>query len=206
MDGVFIKNIAALSAWHGVEFIVKYHICSSTTYVSWTKLFCYVPTEVIMNGKNSLSLNWMSISGVLVILGLLAGCTAVGTGSNVAQGVLQLDNGIVKIKNQNGELEPVAADSAFELVGTLESVEPWKVAGRALQRNEATQIAQGLKVGDLVRVRGAVLQDGSWLAYSIEPAKQATNQTVTLIGQVTSTNPWVVNGLPLNVTNDTVVN
>jgi hypothetical protein len=134
-------------------------------------------------------------------------CSAAGVSSSaVQQGILQLDNGIVKIKDQTGNLQPLAGDSTFELIGTVESVDPWKVSGRALQRNEATQIAQGIQVGDLVRVRGAVLQDGSWLAYSIEPAKQETNQTVTIIGQVTSTNPWVVNGLPLNVTSDTVVN
>jgi len=143
----------------------------------------------------------------LIVVVIVSACSAAGVGSSaVQQGILQLDNGIVKIKDQTGNLQPLAGDSTFELIGTVESVEPWKVSGRALQRNDATQIAQGLKVGDLVRVRGAVLQDGSWLAYSIEPAKQATNQTVTLIGQVTSTNPWVVNGLPLNVTNDTVIN
>ena len=62
---------------------------------------------------------------------------------------------------------------------------------------------------DQVRVRGIVLQDGNWLANSIEPAQQETgqaNQTVTLIGQATSVNPWVVNGLHLNVTKDTVIN
>jgi hypothetical protein len=137
-------------------------------------------------------------------------CAAGGVGSSaVQQGMMQLDNGIVKIRDAQGNLQPLASASTFDLVGTLESIDPWKVSGRALERNEATQIAQGLKVGDQVRVRGAVLQDGNWLAYSIEPAKQetdTTNQTVTMVGQVTSVNPWVVNGLPLNVTNDTVIN
>jgi hypothetical protein len=146
----------------------------------------------------------------LVLTIPLLACSAAGVGSSaIQQGILQLDNGVVKIRDKNGNLQPLASDSTFEVVGTLESVEPWKVSGRTLQRNEATQIAQGLKVGDQVRVRGAVLQDGNWLAYSIEPAKQETNptsQTVTMVGQVTSVNPWVVNGLPLNVTSDTVIN
>jgi len=149
-------------------------------------------------------LRWSLYIGVMI---LLLACTAVGIGSSaVQQGILQLDNGIVKIQNQKGNWEPLASDSTFELVGTLESTDPWKVAGRPLLRNEATQIAQGLQVGDLVRVHGAVLEDGNWLAYSIEPAKEQTDQTVTLIGKVTSVNPWVVNGLTLNVTSDTVVN
>jgi hypothetical protein len=149
-------------------------------------------------------LRWMLF--IVLMIPLLA-CSVAGVGSSaVQQGILQLDNGIVKIRDQTGNLQPLASDSTFDLVGTLESVEPWKVSGRALQRNEATQIAEGLEVGDLVRVRGAVMEDGNWLAYSIEPATKQTNQTVILVGEVTSVNPWVVNGLPLNVTSDTVIN
>jgi hypothetical protein len=149
-------------------------------------------------------LRWMLF--IVLTIPLLA-CSAAGVGSSaVQQGILQLDNGVVKIRDQTGNLKPLASDSTFDLVGTLESVEPWKVSGRVLQRNEATQIAEGLKAGDLVRVRGAVMEDGNWLAYSIEPATNQTNQTVTLVGVVTSVNPWVVNGLPLNVTSDTVIN
>ena len=157
-----------------------------------------------MNNHARSLLLWTLYAGVMA---LILACSAIGIGSSaVQQGILQLDNGIVKIKDQTGNLQPLAGDSTFELIGTVESVDPWKVSGRALQRNETTQIAQGVQVGDLVRVRGAVLPDGSWLAYSIEPASQQTDQTVILIGKVTSTNPWVVNGLPLNVTSDTVVN
>jgi len=100
----------------------------------------------------------------------------------------------------------MAGDSTFELVGTLESIEPWIVAGRTLQTNDATQIAQGLEAGDLVRVRGAVLEDDTWLAYAIEPADEQTDQTITIIGRVTSVDPWVVNGITLNVSADTVIN
>lgn len=143
----------------------------------------------------------------LVLTMPLLACSAAQVGSSaIQQGILQLDNGVVKIRDQKGNLQPLASASTFDLVGSLESMDPWKVSGRALERNEATQIAEGLKVGDQVRVRGAVLQDGNWLAYSIEPAKQETSQTVTMIGQVTSVNPWALNGLPLNVTSDTVIN
>ena len=143
------------------------------------------------------------------MVALITACSAVGVGSStVQQGILQLDNGVVKVQNPNGNLEPVAGDSTFELVGTLDSMDPWQVSGRALQRNESTQIAKDLNVGDQVRVRGAVLEDGSWLAYSIESAQEQTdqNKTITMIGKVDSVNPWVVNGITLNVTNDTVVN
>lgn len=146
---------------------------------------------------------WPLYIGALL---LLLACNAVGVGSStLQQGILQLDNGVVKIQDSKGNWQPLAGDSTFELVGTLESVEPWKVSGRALQRNDATQIADGLQVGDIVRVRGAVLEDDNWLVYSIEPVQEETNQTVTVVGKVTSVDPWVVNGINLNVTGDTVI-
>jgi hypothetical protein len=62
-----------------------------------------------------------------------------------------------------------------------------------------------VQTGDLVLVRGAALDDDDWLAYSIEPAQEQTDPVVTLIGTVGSVDPWVVNGITLNVTEETVV-
>lgn len=162
-----------------------------------------------MNIKKNSSLRWMFILGYLGIMGFLFACTAVAGGaSTVEQGILQLDNGIVKVQDQEGNLEPLAGTSTFELVGKLENMSPWTVSGRTLGTNESTQVAQGLQVGDLVRVRGAALEDDTWLAYSIQPAEEqpSQTQTVTLIGKVTSVDPWVVNGITLKTTADTVIN
>lgn len=157
-----------------------------------------------MNKKSGL--RWSRLLGHLGMLGFLLACSAIGIGSStVQQGLLQLDEGIVKVQNQTGDWEPLAGTSTFELVGSLENTSPWTVAGRALVTNESTRIAQGLQAGDLVRVRGAALEDGTWLAYSIEPAEEQPNQTIILIGRVTSMDPWVVNGITLNVTEDTVI-
>jgi hypothetical protein len=158
-----------------------------------------------MKQKDS-SLRRTFFLGYLGILGFLLACTAVGMGSSVVQqGILQLDQGIVKVQDPKGNWEPLAGTSTFELVSKLENTNPWTVAGRSLVTNESTQIAQNLKVGDLVRVRGAVLENGDWLAYSIEPAGQQPNQTILLVGRVDSVNPWTVNGVKLNVTGDTVI-
>lgn len=152
------------------------------------------------------SMRWMLIVGYLGVLVFLLGCATLGLGQSAMQeGILQLDGGIVKFRNQNGELEQLAGISSFELVGTLDSTEPWKVAARPLQVNEATQIAQNLQAGSMVRVRGSVLEDGTWLAHSIEPAEDQTGQSINIIGEATSTEPLVVNGMTLDVTNDTVV-
>jgi hypothetical protein len=160
-----------------------------------------------MNKKNSSPRMVFLLFGYLGILGFLLACTTLGIGSSaVQQGMLQLDQGVVKVQDTQGNWEPLASTSTFELVGKLENTNPWTVAGRTLVTNESTQIAQGLQAGDLVRARGAVVEDGTWLAYSIEPAGEQPSQTIVLIGRVTSVTPWVVNGITLNVTNDTVIN
>lgn len=144
--------------------------------------------------------------GYLGLVGFLLGCMAVTGGSpNAEQGMLQLDNGLVKVKSQSGDWEPVAGTSSFELVAPLENTNPWTVAGRVLETNELTQIEEGLQVGDAVRVRGAILENDTWLVYSIESTEEQTNQTIVLIGTVSSLDPWVVNGITLNVTQDTVI-
>jgi Domain of unknown function (DUF5666) len=151
---------------------------------------------------------WLFIVGNLGIVTSMLACMAIGLGtSNVDSGTLQIDNGSIEVKGQNGEWMPVAGASTFELVGALQSMDPWKVAGTTLETNETTQIEDGLQVGDLVRVKGTVLEGGKWVAYSIERAEEQTNPspTIVFIGKVTSTDPWVVNGITLNITADTVI-
>jgi Domain of unknown function (DUF5666) len=151
---------------------------------------------------------WLFIVGYLGIVISMLACMAIGLGtSNVDAGTLQIDNGSIEVKGQNGEWMPVAGASTFELVGALKSMNPWNVAGTALETNETTQIEDGLQVEDLVRVRGTILEDGKWVAYSIERAEEQTNpsSTIVIVGKVTSTDPWVVNGITLNVTADTVI-
>ena len=159
-----------------------------------------------MNTSTGSRNRWFLIMGYIGIVGLILSCTTIGLGSsNLAQGILQLDDGVVKVQNEDGDWEPMAGESTFELVGKLENTEPWQIAGRTLQTNDATQIAEGLEAGDLVWVRGAVLEDDTWLAYSIEPSEEETDQTITIIGRVTSVDPWVVNDITLNVTDETVI-
>jgi len=96
-------------------------------------------------------------------------------------------------------------DSTFELTGKVEDKDPWKVAGITFETREWTQIDDGIGTGDLVRVQGRILEEGTWLAYSIELVEEGegTNPIIILIGRVISVDPWVVNGFPLNVTDDT---
>jgi Domain of unknown function (DUF5666) len=153
-------------------------------------------------------LRWGLTMGYLGIITSMLACMTIGLGtSNVDSGKLQIDNGSVEVKGLNGEWRPVASASTFELVGALKSMNPWVVAGTTLETNETTKIADGLQVGDLVRVKGTALEGGKWVAYSIERAEAQTNpsSTIVIIGKVTSTDPWVVNGTTLKVTPDTVI-
>jgi hypothetical protein len=117
-------------------------------------------------------------------------------------GLFRLNNNVVEVKDNTGDWVPVGGAS-FELVGTLESTDPWTVAGTTFETRETTQIDEGLEVGDRVRVRGVVLEDETWVAYSIELTEEQTDPIIVLIGRVDSMAPWVVNGISLTITDQT---
>ena len=157
-----------------------------------------------MDGNNKLSPRWLLILGQLGIVMLMLACATIGLGTaSVDGGTLQVDNGVVEIVDDNGDQLPVAVDSTFDLTVALESLDPWTVAGQTLETNESTDIEDGLQVGDMVHVRGLILDDGTWLAYSIERAEEETQPTIVIIGVVSSVDPWIVNGITLNVTETT---
>ena len=163
-----------------------------------------------MNMKNKLVPRWQLIVGYLGILAMMLACMNIGVGAGSGTGtpnsdevLIHLEDGVVKVQDDNGDWTPVAGDSAFDVTAPLESMDPWKVAGMTLETNDSTQIEEGLQVGDLVRVRGTILEDGTWLANSIARAEEQVDPIIILIGRVDSVDPWVVNGIQLNVTADT---
>ena len=148
-------------------------------------------------------LRWPPLAAYLGTIILLLGCAVFGGGAVLSDdGLFRLDNNVVQVQDDNGDWVPVGG-ATFELVGALESMDPWVVAGTTLETRDTTQIAEGLAVGDLVRVRGVILEDETWVAYSIELADTQTDPIIILIGTVDSMDPWVVNGISLNVTADT---
>jgi len=161
-------------------------------------------SEVEMNTNNRSSHRGVLIFSHLIIVFLLLACSAVGTGTQTTDdGSIQVEDGIIKVQDQNGDWEPIAGESAFELVGELESTDPWMVAGKTLETNESTQIEEGLETGHLVRALGSILEDGTWLVHSIELAEEQTDAIIILIGVVDSVDPWSVNGIEFNVTDET---
>lgn len=157
-----------------------------------------------MKTKNRPGRQWSLIVAYLGVVILLLACTVTGTGTQTTEdGSIQVDDGVIEVQNEDGDWVPIAGESAFELVGELESTDPWVVAGTTLETNESTQIEEGLEAGDLVRAQGTVLEDGTWVAYSIELAEEETDPIIILIGVVDSIDPWLVNGIEFNVTDET---
>lgn len=95
------------------------------------------------------------------------------------------------------------APGKFEFSGTIESIDPWFVAGISIETREWTVIDEGLSVGDLVRVKGQIQTDGTWVAYEIKSFDEAL--VTILIGRVFSMDPWIVSGIELNVDEQTVI-
>ena len=96
-------------------------------------------------------------------------------------------------------------EHTFEIIGRIESTDPWQVAGITFETRSWTEVADGLEVGDLAKVTGQIQADGTWLAFEIERVEPEPSPYFILIGTVISTDPWVVNGIPLNVTTGTVI-
>jgi hypothetical protein len=167
-----------------------------------------------MSSKYQSTLRWLSLAAWLGLTGVLAACTAANavpatTVSTEAPetALLLLEDGAVKVQGENAAWLPVAGESTFELVGKVDSVDPWMVTGNTFAIRDSTQITDGLEVGDLVRVRGIILSDNTWLANSIEPVMEENpaDPSVFLIGKVNSTDPWVIHGITLAVTDETVI-
>ncbi|MBK7893538.1 MAG: FecR domain-containing protein [Anaerolineaceae bacterium] len=106
---------------------------------------------------------------------------------------------------------------SFSFTGQVHSIDPWRVAGIGFETREWTAVAPGVAIGERVRVRGVILNDGTWVAASIDPFSRLgddddddeddddENNTIIFVGVVSSIDPWVVNGLPLLLTNNAVV-
>lgn len=161
--------------------------------------------------KNKPAARWQLYLGSLGVWGIMLACSVMGVGlgpvttntPNPGEVQILLENGILEVQDENGDQTPMAGDSYFDVTAELESIDPWIVAGITLETNESTQIEEDLQVGNLVRVQGFILEEGTWLATSIKRAVEQIDPIIILIGKVDSVDPWVVNGIQLNVTEDT---
>jgi hypothetical protein len=99
-------------------------------------------------------------------------------------------------------------ERTFEISGVVENVDPWKVAGISFETEAWTEIDPDIEIGDLVRVKGRILEDGTWVASSIERLdgdEEDDDLQIVFVGPVDGIDPWVVSGIPLEVDENTVI-
>lgn len=97
-------------------------------------------------------------------------------------------------------------ERGFELTGVVESIDPWTVAGISFETREWTEIEPGIEVGDLVRVEGRILEDGTWAASEITQLDEEKRVLrIVFVGTVENMDPWVVSGIPLVVNDQTFI-
>jgi hypothetical protein len=95
----------------------------------------------------------------------------------------------------------------FSFTGTVNNMSPWVVSGVSFNTEPWTVIDPDISVGDLVRVQGTILANGTWVATSIQLLEDPDGQVqvISIVGTVASINPWVVNGLPIIVDGSSVI-
>ncbi|HLF87486.1 MAG TPA: DUF5666 domain-containing protein [Anaerolineales bacterium] len=97
------------------------------------------------------------------------------------------------------EIEKVIETDHFEFIGIVGSMNPWVVDGISLEVSKLTQKSSGIEIGSRVHVEGVVREDGTWLASAIQLLDEQT-QLLIFVGIVDDVDPWVVNGIELDVT------
>lgn len=95
--------------------------------------------------------------------------------------------------------------ATFTFTGVVGSIDPWQVAGIAFEIRDWTLIDPGIVEGDLVRVSGTILSDGTLVAATIQRLTSLEDQTIILVGLVSSIDPWIVNNLTLFVDGETII-
>jgi hypothetical protein len=111
-------------------------------------------------------------------------------GTRQASSIAEVDDGIV------GE---------FEFTGIVISAEPWNVSGVPLATDDETEIDEGIRVGNRVRVEGRILADGTYLATEIEQLDNGARHAIQFTARVQSIDPWVVGGVTVTVDSQTKI-
>jgi hypothetical protein len=94
----------------------------------------------------------------------------------------------------------------FDFTGIVQQIntENWLVSGVVITINEETAVPDAPQIGDIVRVRGLILEDQTWLASSIEVV-DTTLATFSLSGEVQSIDPWQVAGIQFATSTSTFI-
>lgn len=93
-----------------------------------------------------------------------------------------------------------APENRFSFRGTVDSIaeSEWVVSGRAVQVNPLTRIEPGIKAGDVVKIMGLVLQDGTFVAENIRLVEEAAQHfEFTGVVEAIAGQDWTISGIPV---------
>jgi len=96
-------------------------------------------------------------------------------------------------------------DRKFAITGTVDNFDPWTVDGIEFETDDRTRIDDDIEVGDRVKVEGRILEDGTWMAGSIELLEDQEPRKFNFTGLVGSMNPWEVGGVSFTTDESTSI-
>jgi hypothetical protein len=129
--------------------------------------------------------------------GVVPGSLVLVNGQVMPDGTLQAET-IRLMEDQPG--------TPFDFTGVVQQTgeNEWLVLDVPIAVNSETMINEGLVAGDLVRVQGWILEDGTWLAASIQRVLDETS-SFEFLGKIESLNPWLVAGIAFETRDWTVI-
>ena len=94
----------------------------------------------------------------------------------------------------------------FEFVGVVEIAgdETWTISGVEIAIGDHTEIKGDPQVGDVVKVEGHILADGTWLADEIRLVEE-DERRFEFAGTVEQIDPWVVSGVHFDTSDRTEI-
>jgi hypothetical protein len=96
----------------------------------------------------------------------------------------------------------------FEIIGQVESIDPWSVSGLSIEVDDQTVIEEGISVDDWVKVVGIILEDGSLLAKTIQSVEEDELGCLTFVAIVDSVEGSVIvliDGTTIDISVEVVV-
>ncbi len=93
----------------------------------------------------------------------------------------------------------------FEFTGLVQQIgsTTWMISGISIAVTDTTKIEAGIEVGDVVKVEGHILTNGTWLADEIKQADD--ERRFEFSGVVQNMTPWTVSGITFTTTEQTEI-
>jgi len=85
----------------------------------------------------------------------------------------------------------------FEFIGVVQGMdESWLISDIEIVIDDSTEIIGEIELGNLVKVEGWILEDGTWVAEEIKLA-DPDDRKFEFVGVVENIDPWVISGIDI---------